>query len=214
MNDEAFPPVGLDGDAAQAAALNKLAGYQDSTREHLVWEQILHHPGVSSVKVLQGASTSGDPVLTLTSASQLGQLQGYDSDTMTALGNVLGEGQVVTIPQRPVNYLEYSDVEAYVAIDPTTGTGSLSSGCLGLRVHPMLNGGGDDAAADANSSGSGCVLPERHLWLGNSDVRFSDGDHGIGESTFSAEPRTAPRVRARISEPLTRLTPLGCEWIH
>src|SRR5262249_19963585 len=131
---DSLTPIPKDREASMVPELVKLSGHDGSALESKVWQVSRSAEGVSAVKIIQAAASQQVPVFRLTQGSpQRPQLQNYSATSLADVDNALAAGWLVTIPQRPVNYLTYSNQEGYIILNPVNGTG-------GYRINNTLNG--------------------------------------------------------------------------
>jgi len=127
----AFPKSGK-GDDAHNFMLT--SGYLGSALEHGIFEQLYSVPSVSAVKVLQIANQEGIPIYTINATNVneiLPRLQVSEA-VKAGIRGAVASGMVVTIPERNIQYYNWSGV-GYIVLNPETGAGAymISGGLAG-----------------------------------------------------------------------------------
>jgi len=102
--------------------------------EHGIFEQLYSIPSVSAVKVLQIANQEGIPIYTINTTNVneiLPRLQVSEA-VKAGIRGAVASGMVVTIPERNIQYYNWSGV-GYIVLNPETGAGAymISGGLAG-----------------------------------------------------------------------------------
>ncbi len=127
-----------DGDNNNVVQYMLASGLNSSELESKVPEQLFSTPanpvqGISAVKIIQTANDQRIPIYTIDQANistVLPQLQ-LSSDVISDIQNAVNAGEIVTVPQREINFNGWTGV-GYIIIDPTTGAGAyMISGGVG-----------------------------------------------------------------------------------
>jgi hypothetical protein len=128
------------GDQSKELAFMLTGGMLNSSLEHEIFENIMGAPAVSTMKVLQIASERNIPIYTVTKANLNEVLP--DLDLSQAVKNdiksAVNSGKTVTVPQRNIEYFDWSGA-GYIVLDPLTGAagymigGGLSGGSISLK---------------------------------------------------------------------------------
>ena len=110
------------------------SGYIGSMAEHAILEQLFDIPAVSTVKILQVANTQGIPIYTINSDNVdkiLPKLQVSES-VKDSIRNAVNAGRIIVIPERNVEFYNWTGV-GYIVLDPETGAGAymISGGLAG-----------------------------------------------------------------------------------
>ncbi|MCL4479262.1 MAG: transglutaminase [Deltaproteobacteria bacterium] len=132
-----------DGDSNNVIQYMFASGLNSSYLEGKVPEQLFSTPtnpvqGLSAVKIIQVANNQGIPIYTIDQSNistVLPQLQ-LSSDVISDIQNAVNAGEIVTVPQREINFNGWTGV-GYIIIDPTTGAGAymISGGMNGAFVY-------------------------------------------------------------------------------
>ncbi|MBF5042238.1 hypothetical protein FGE12_07500 [Aggregicoccus sp. 17bor-14] len=196
-----------DADSSGIPALLRLIGHQGSALEHKTWEETLSTPSVSAVRTLQAAASQGVKVYHLSGAHPAGRdaLTGYPQDTLSHVDEALAAGWRVTIPERPVNYLQYTQQIGYILENPVTGEG-------GYRIGQLLNGGASTGPSPTPESGcNACGSSEE---VDNSRVDMASGNWREYFVDLKLPNLRLPLLLQRTYASRARgLTDLGYGWI-
>lgn len=148
MDIEHYETIGISkaNDSQALTAFYTSTGQRLSLMENVVPEQLLSTSdhqvnGISAVKALSLAETSGQTIFVIDSStvnSALPQLN-VDSGVIADIQSAVAAGKQVTISQGPVNYSGWQGV-GYIVYDPSTGTGAY-----------LLDGGANGSWLDALS---------------------------------------------------------------
>jgi hypothetical protein len=127
----AFPNSGKGADAHNFMLTS---GYLGSALEHGIFEQLYSIPSVSAVKVLQIANQEGIPIYTINATNIneiLPRLQVSEA-VKAGIRGAVASGMVVTIPEKNIQYYNWSGV-GYIVLNPETGAGAymISGGLAG-----------------------------------------------------------------------------------
>jgi len=131
-----FSPFGIDGDPNKSRVFMQSTGTLGSGLEHGIFEQIYGISAVSTIKVLQIANEEGIPIYQINSTNVdqiLPRLQVSEA-VKSQIKNSVSSGQVVIIPERDINFIDWNGV-GYIVVDPASGAGAymISGGLAGGR---------------------------------------------------------------------------------
>ena len=123
-----------DGDGLKATVFMQSAGVMGSAMEHYVLEQAYNISAVSAVKIINIANEQGIPVYEINKDNVndiLPKLQVSD-EVKTAIQNSVNSGMEVTIPQREIQYINWTGI-GWIVLDPKSGAGAymISGGLAG-----------------------------------------------------------------------------------
>jgi RHS repeat-associated protein len=200
-------PYGVDGDQSRVAAAAELSGYQGSTREHLIWEETLFSPAISTVRIFQVASQQGVQLLSIATANQslIASLP-YSAEAKADMTDAVHAGLLVKVPERPVTYGSYANAEGYVLEDTLTGAGD-------FRINGLFSGGSDDS--DSQSPGVSCPVCGGSNSPATSSVQLSRGNMYFAETDLTLPARGIPVVFSRRYDSLSPFGGrLGPGWQH
>ncbi|HEY3291664.1 MAG TPA: DUF6531 domain-containing protein [Anaerolineae bacterium] len=133
------------GGQTRSFKVGQITGYQSSALEHFVLQKAYNFEGVSAVKALQVAALRGQPILTLTDASQVNGL-GISAASKTSILDAMSRGWHAIVSQNSI-VLNRWNGEGYVIFDPVLGSGS-------YEITGGLNGGG--TTGGGSGSGGDC----------------------------------------------------------
>jgi len=123
-----------DGDKNRVMAFNISSGYNGSSMEHALWEQIYNLPGISAVKVHQLSNEMGIPIheINKSNITSILSLLQISSEAKSNITSAVSAGKIVLVPQRNIQHFDWIGT-AYIMIDPETGTGGyiISGGLAG-----------------------------------------------------------------------------------
>jgi RHS repeat-associated protein len=183
-------PYSVDGQQRERLrSVFELAGYHGSTWEHLVWEQTVHAPSISTVRIFQAARQQGQQLRTLTpvDAPSVAALP-FSESARDDIANALHRGLVVTIPERPVTWATYANAEGYVLQNPLTGAAD-------YRIRGLYSGGESNGSGPPDrTSCPPCAGPNGPA---GSSVSFSDGAMYFSETDLVVPARGIPITLAR-----------------
>ncbi|MHB8875653.1 MAG: RHS repeat-associated core domain-containing protein [Myxococcaceae bacterium] len=207
---EALTPLPMDGDASLVLELVRLSGHHGSALEHKAWETALSSRAVSAVRIIQASASQSVPVYRLTPASNAdrAKLTGYSASTLSDVDQALAAKWNVTIPERPINYLTYQNVEGYILENPVDGSGA-------FMIGTALNGGECDGRDAKNGSGdnkNGCSCDEKDT---NSTVDLASSNLRETYTDLTLPGVGLPIVFARTyASRAAGMTELGYGWMH
>ena len=131
--------IARDGDKNKALTFTVKSGYNGSSIEHALWEQLYKLPGISAVKIHHLANQRGIPIYKIdrsNSASLLPQLQISNADK-SDIANAVNAGKTVYVPQQNIQYYDWYGT-AYIVMDADSGaagyiiSGGHAGGTAGL----------------------------------------------------------------------------------
>jgi YD repeat-containing protein len=201
-------PYSVDGNERQRLTqVFELAGYDASTWEHLIWEQTVHVPAISTVRIFQASRAEGQQLQTLSPGDEgLVAALPFSDFAKEDIVNALHRGLVVTIPERPVTWNAYPDAEGYSLKDPQTGAAD-------YRIKGLYSGGAANGSGGTNPidcppcSGSGGPA--------GSSVSFTSGAMYFSETDLTVPARGIPISFARRYDSATPYGGrLGPGWLH
>jgi RHS repeat-associated protein len=178
-------PYTVDGkERDRLSTVFELAGYDGSTWEHLIWEETVHVPSISTVRIFQASRQQGLALRTLTAGdAALVPALPFSDFAKEDITDALHRGLVVTIPERPVTWATYASAEGYVLKDPLTGAAD-------FRIKGLYSGGAANGAGDPNPvpcpTCSGASPPAA------SNVSVSDGSMFFSETDLVVPSRGIP----------------------
>ena len=110
------------------------SGSIGSALEHGIFEQLYSVPSVSTVKILQLANEQGIAIYNINASNVeaiLPRLQ-VSQEVKDAIRNAVAQGREVIIPERNIQYYNWTGV-GYIVLDPETGAGAymISGGLAG-----------------------------------------------------------------------------------
>jgi hypothetical protein len=118
------------------------SGYLGSALEHGIFEQLYSVPSVSAVKVLQIANQEGIPIYTInqTNVNEILPRLQVSEAVKSGIRNAVTSGMIVTIPERNIQYYNWSGV-GYIVLNPETGAGAymISGGLAGSYTALLLD---------------------------------------------------------------------------
>jgi len=122
------------GSSEEARSFMLTSGSVGSALEHSIFEQLYSVPSVSTVKILQVASEQGLKIYNINASNVdvvLPRLQ-VSQEVKDAIRNAVAQGREVTIPERNIQYYNWTGV-GYIVLDPETGAGAymISGGLAG-----------------------------------------------------------------------------------
>lgn len=135
---------GIDGDDTQQVSLFRLNGFNGSAQEHATWEEIVGVESVSTIKSLQRANETANPVLTFAPGTSGAAIRAALNQPISVEDLVVSEvasGSTVEVPTSPT------------PINSWNGTGILVSTAAG-GVSYLISGGllgGSTAAPEQNA---------------------------------------------------------------
>jgi YD repeat-containing protein len=198
-------PYAVDGGNERRREVALLAGYQASTREHLIWEETIHVPAISTVRILQIARAQGLSVQTLdrSNAGLIASLP-YSTAAIADLTDKVHAGLVARVPERPVSWGVYRGAEGYVIEDPVTGSAD-------FRLLGLYSGGAGQGEGPPDGKQCPCdpVLPA------GSSVSLSFGNMFFSETDLSVPARGIPVAFSRRYDSMNPYGGrLGPGWQH
>lgn len=123
-----------EGDRTKVIAFNIKKGLNGSSMENALWEQIYNLPAVSAVRVHQLANQVGIPIhkIDQSNISTVLQILQISNESKADISNAVNSGKTVYIPQRNIQYYDWTGT-AYIVVDPNTGAGGyiISGGLAG-----------------------------------------------------------------------------------
>jgi len=123
-----------DGNKSKVTAFNINSGYNGSSMEHALWEQIYNLPGISAVKVHQLSNELGIPIhkIDQSNISSILPLLQISSEAKGDITHAVNAGKIVHVPQRNIQHFDWIGT-AYITLDAETGTGgyTISGGLSG-----------------------------------------------------------------------------------
>jgi RHS repeat-associated protein len=184
----AVSPYMIDGQQRdRLASVFELAGYDGSTWEHLVWEETVHHPSISTVRVLQAARQEGQQLRTLTASdAAVVPALPFSAAARDDIADALHAGLVVTLSERPVTWGGYANAEGYVLKDPRTGAAD-------FRIFGLYSGGASNGVGDPKGPACDCTGDRN----GGSLVNLADGRMHFSETDLVVPARGIPVAFAR-----------------
>jgi hypothetical protein len=110
------------------------SGVMGSGLENTIFEQILGIEAISAVKIIRLANNMGIPIYRI-NASNVDEIlpKLHVSDAVkSGIKSAVASGMIVTIPEREVNYYNWTGI-GYIVLDPETGAGAymISGGFAG-----------------------------------------------------------------------------------
>jgi len=180
-------PYSVDGrERDRIPTVFELAGYESSTREHLIWEETVHFPSISTVRILQASRQQGQQVRTLTAADAgMVSTLPFSESAREDIADALHRGLVVTIAERPVTWATYANAEGYVLKDPRTGGAD-------FRIEGLYSGGASNGAGDPPGGAGFCPACSGADAPAASRVSLSDGAMYFTETDLSVPARGIP----------------------
>jgi len=129
-----YSPFSKDGDTEKAKSFMLSSGSIGSGLEHAIFEQLYNVSSVSAVKIIQLANEQGIPVYSINSTNVneiLPKLQ-VSGAVKSGIQSAVASGKVVTIPERNIQYYNWTGI-GYIVLDPETGAGAymISGGIAG-----------------------------------------------------------------------------------
>ena len=123
-----------DGDGLKTIVFMQSAGVMGSAMEHYVLEQAYNISSVSAVKIINIANEQGIPIYEINKDNVndiLPKLQVSD-EVKAAIKNSVNSGMEVTIPQREIQYINWTGI-GWIVLDPKSGAGAymISGGLAG-----------------------------------------------------------------------------------
>jgi YD repeat-containing protein len=175
----------VDGRLDRRRAAAFLAGWQGSAREHLIWEETVHVPAVSTARVFQVARQQSVSILTIdrSNASLIASLP-FDTVARDDLRDKVNAGLLARVPERTVTWGQYQNVVAYVVEDPITGSAD-------YRLWGTFNGG-QAAGEGSPPSGPGCPACSGGNPDAGSSVSISGGNMFFAEADLTVPARGIP----------------------
>lgn len=125
-----------------------ISGVTASFMEHSILEQVTGIPSLSTIKILNEATTRGIPILTITRENQAELLPALkvSQSVKNDIQNAVNAGQTVVIPQQEINYYDWKG-SGYIVLDPDTGaagymiSGGMAGGSTSLKTTLILIAG-------------------------------------------------------------------------
>ncbi len=113
------------GDSGKPRDFMLSSGILGSSLEHAIFEQLFNVQAVSAIKLLQVANEQGVKIYHINStnlAEVLPALQ-LSQEVKIAVQNAVNTGKIVVIPERNIQYYNWTGV-GYIVLDPETGAGA------------------------------------------------------------------------------------------
>jgi len=200
-------PYGVDGASARVQQTAMLAGYHGSALEHLVWEQTVSSPAISTTRIFQVAGQQGLRVLDITQADgALVSTLPYSEASLADMTDKVHAGLTLHVPERPVTWGSYQNAEGYVVEDPMTGSAD-------FRLQGTFSGG----AANGESTPDGSQPPACTACNANaaSTVSLSFGNMFFAETDLTVPARGIPVAFTRRYDSMSPYGGrLGSGWHH
>jgi RHS repeat-associated protein len=200
-------PYAVDGQNAGRKEIALLAGYQSSTREHLIWEETIHVPAISTVRILQVARSQGLTIRTFDQSNATGIASlPYSAAAIGDLSDKVHAGLVARVPERPVTWGVYQGAEGYVIEDPVTGSAD-------FRLLGLYSGGAGDG--EGAPPGVGCPVCGDPDVPASSSVSLALGNMHFSETDLSVPARGIPVAFTRHYDSMSPYGGrLGPGWLH
>ncbi len=209
-------PFAVNGDSAKGVPFMKLTGYDGSTMENRIFEDMYGQQAISTIKILELANDAGIGVCTITSSIG-GECPGFSqpSSIITAINSALAQGHHVTIPRAPITVGQWSGT-GYIDLDPATGaagyiiSGGISgniavSGGATVDVWPINLGcapvGPVTGTISPNGFSDGAVLcPEDDQIVYTVTLQYDckDANGNVQHKTFGPTSHTVPPTKKQI----------------
>lgn len=126
--------VSQNGQRQDERAYMVASGIQASAMEHVIWEELLDVPAVSTIKVLNEANQRGIPIYTVTKENidrVLPELE-VSQTVKIDITNAVNSGRIVTVPKQNITYYNWNGT-GYLIMDPESGSAAymISGGTAG-----------------------------------------------------------------------------------
>ncbi len=134
VDRDIYIPLSKSGNSEEARGFMLTSGSIGSALEHGIFEQLYSVPSVSAIKILQLTSEQGVPIYNINASNVeaiLPRLQ-VSQEVKDAIRNAVAQGREVIIPERNIQYYNWTGV-GYIVLDPETGAGAymISGGLAG-----------------------------------------------------------------------------------
>lgn len=175
----------VNGDNSKNVPFMKLTGYDGSTMENRVFEDLYGQRAVSTIKILELSSDAGIPVFTIvTSIAADAPGLSQPASVVSAINTALSQGHRVIVPRTGITIGGWSGT-GYIDLTPSTGAaGYIISG--GISGNVVASGG---ATVDVWPINLGCA-PIGPVTGTITPVSFTDGEKlcpDAGQITYSVQ---------------------------
>ena len=134
VDRDIYSAFSIDGTRANEKAFMMSSGTIGSALEHAIFEQLYNVSSVSTIKILNVASTQGIPIFSI-NRSNVGEVLPkleLSPSVKDAIINAVNSGKVVIAPQREITHYNWTGA-GWIVLDPETGAGAymISGGLAG-----------------------------------------------------------------------------------
>jgi RHS repeat-associated protein len=183
-------PYAVDGDNSRSDEAAELSGYHSSAREHLIWEETVHTPAISTARIFQVASQQALTIHDIGPANvSLVASLPYSQVAKDDIRDAVHAGLRAKVPERPITWGAYHNAEGYVLRDPVTGAAD-------FRIHGLFSGGAANGEGDL-SDVNGCPACDSSSAPAGSTVDIATGSLLFSETDLTLPARGIPVVLAR-----------------
>jgi len=129
-----YSVFGKDGNRDNAKSFMLSSGSIGSALEHAIFEQMYNVSSISAIKLIQVANDQGVPIYTInqTNINEILPKLQISQEVKDGILQAVNSGKIVTIPERNIQYFNWSGI-GWIVIGPETGAGAymISGGIAG-----------------------------------------------------------------------------------